>query len=225
MRHLPEKQMGLLDIAWLIYILGNLFFTTMTKTKRCRTKCADGTKQAMKIFEYNVLVEDIPEKGLSKEFEDMPGLLAGIDDGSAAGPVKGSFKLKKLEGGLHLSGRIDGDIELKCDRCLETFPLPVHVDFSYILMSKLADHVRDMIELKGNDMDVSFFDGVGIDVGHYFREQVLLQFPMKRLCDIACKGLCLGCGADLNKQKCSCPEPAVESPFSILQQLLKTSST
>ncbi len=175
----------------------------------------------MKIFEYKVLVEDIPEKGLSKEFEDMPELLSGIEEGSAAGPVKGSFNLIKLEGGLHLSGRIDGDIELKCDRCLESFLLPVHLNFSYVLMSQLADHVSDMIELKGEDLDVSFFDGIEIDVGHYFREQVLLQFPMKRLCNEKCKGLCLGCGIDLNKKKCLCSEQVVESPFSVLQQLLK----
>ncbi len=175
----------------------------------------------MKIFECNILVEDIPEKGLFREFEDMPGLLTKMDEGTPVGPLKGSFHLLKLDGGLHLSGRIDGNIELSCDRCLEKFSLPVHTDFSYILMSHFADHVRDMIELKSEDMEVSFFDGIEVDVGHYFREQVLLQFPMKRLCSSQCKGLCINCGADLNKGKCACSTGVIESPFSVLQQLLK----
>jgi len=43
-----------------------------------------------------------------------------------------------------------------------------------------------------------------IDLGNDIRQEIILSFPDRVLCDPACRGLCLGCGVDLNKEKCQC---------------------
>ncbi|RKY40942.1 MAG: hypothetical protein DRP76_00915 [Candidatus Omnitrophota bacterium] len=48
------------------------------------------------------------------------------------------------------------------------------------------------------------------DLGEYLvvdediRQEILLNFPFKVLCQDNCKGLCSRCGANLNYEKCSC---------------------
>jgi uncharacterized metal-binding protein YceD (DUF177 family) len=43
-----------------------------------------------------------------------------------------------------------------------------------------------------------------IEINNDVREEILLNFPMKVLCAPGCKGLCQGCGRDLNLEKCDC---------------------
>jgi uncharacterized protein len=43
-----------------------------------------------------------------------------------------------------------------------------------------------------------------LEVNNDIREEILLNFPMRVLCKDNCKGLCSGCGANLNTEQCSC---------------------
>ncbi len=43
-----------------------------------------------------------------------------------------------------------------------------------------------------------------IDLGDDIRQEVVLGFPDRVVCDQGCKGLCVGCGANLNDEKCQC---------------------
>ena len=45
-----------------------------------------------------------------------------------------------------------------------------------------------------------------LDIDNDIREEVLLNFPMKVLCEPDCKGICPKCGVNLNQQECSCQE-------------------
>jgi len=36
------------------------------------------------------------------------------------------------------------------------------------------------------------------------REELILSYPQKILCRPGCQGLCVRCGADLNREKCKC---------------------
>ncbi len=43
-----------------------------------------------------------------------------------------------------------------------------------------------------------------LDIDEDIREEILLNFPMKVLCSPDCKGICSGCGVNLNIEKCRC---------------------
>jgi uncharacterized protein len=49
--------------------------------------------------------------------------------------------------------------------------------------------------------------GEHLDIDKDVREEVLLGFPMKVLCKETCKGMCAGCGANLNNEACTCGKP------------------
>jgi len=43
-----------------------------------------------------------------------------------------------------------------------------------------------------------------IDLGEDIRQEIILDVPPKVLCKDDCRGICPGCGADLNEEKCRC---------------------
>jgi uncharacterized protein len=73
---------------------------------------------------------------------------------------------------------------ITCSRCLESVRQEVEQKSSF------AYNVDDLGEYLDIDDDV--------------REDLLLNFPMKVLCVPECKGLCPGCGTNLNQGECNC---------------------
>ena len=43
-----------------------------------------------------------------------------------------------------------------------------------------------------------------IDLEEDIRQEMILSIPERMLCVPECKGICPGCGANLNKEKCKC---------------------
>jgi len=43
-----------------------------------------------------------------------------------------------------------------------------------------------------------------IDLNPDIRDEIILDYPMRPLCSIDCKGLCFRCGKNLNEGKCNC---------------------
>jgi len=74
--------------------------------------------------------------------------------------------------------------EAICGRCLKEVGEDVEADF----------------KLNYNALS----SGEEICVDDDVREQILLEHPMRFLCSQDCKGICAGCGANLNSEKCTC---------------------
>ncbi len=171
------------------------------------------------IFKETILLEDIPDDGLHKTYEDMPGLLDDQDDCKAVAPITGRADLHKIQKGVYLTGMVATTLELKCHRCLAAYETAVSSEFSYMLLTGSTHGLKEQVELKTEDMETSHLDGAEVPLSEYFREQILLQLPMKQLCKEDCKGICPLCGADLNAEKCRCLPREVESPFAVLKRL------
>jgi hypothetical protein len=69
------------------------------------------------------------------------------------------------------------------------------------------------------DLDRDFYTGETVNLESILREQVLLTLPLKPLCAETCKGLCPGCGTDLNQETCQCPAEESTSPLAILKKI------
>ncbi len=173
----------------------------------------------LKGFKDTVRVEDISEEeGMHLVFEDMPGLLSDIDEYRVRSPIVGEVFLCRVNRDVHLRGEVRASIRLICHRCLESYIQKIHTTFSYILVPSLPG-IRK-IALDTEDMETSTYDGVEIQLGKIFREQILLQIPMRHLCKEDCKGICPGCGANLNREECRCQKESLDSQFSPLKRLL-----
>ena len=51
-----------------------------------------------------------------------------------------------------------------------------------------------------------------IDITEDVREEILLSVPSRFKCSDDCKGLCPGCGADLNTEPCRCKKKKTKEP-------------
>lgn len=43
-----------------------------------------------------------------------------------------------------------------------------------------------------------------IDLSDDLRQEIMLDYPLKPLCNLDCKGLCVKCGKNLNEGSCDC---------------------
>ena len=123
------------------------------------------------------------------------------------GVVRNRAELLSLE--LTASTTLDA----VCDRCGEVFDKPFHLDCEYLLATELEDEENDEILL--------LEDGT-VDLGELSREVFILNMPTKLLCREDCRGLCPGCGVNLNYEVCRCKKE-VDPRLAKLVQLLEKS--
>ena len=88
----------------------------------------------------------------------------------------------------------------------------IDFDISYTLVQKLE-----------NDDEKDGFIVVSekkIDINEVVLADLILNVPMKHLCNDGCKGLCAGCGKNLNQAECDCKEDKIDPRLAALRQLL-----
>jgi uncharacterized protein len=129
--------------------------------------------------------------------------------------VRWSLELRRITGAVEVAGTIDGEIRMQCYRCLQ--------DFSWAFSVRLREHalwitepVADIGEETASDYVIT--DGM-LDLEPVLRDSIALAFPVKRVCDEACKGLCARCGANLNLEPCDCEPPPPDERLSPLAEL------
>lgn len=115
-------------------------------------------------------------------------------------------------GRYYWSGRIEGVVEGACRRCLTSLTAPVSEEVHFIFAE------TDDAEAEDPDVFALPAGARQVDLRPAIREQWLLSAPTFALCREDCKGLCAGCGADLNMASCTCA-PGVDSRWEALRKL------
>lgn len=113
---------------------------------------------------------------------------------------------------LGLSGRISGQAQFICGRCLEPYFVQVEIPFA-------ADFHEGTPE-RDQEADVSWYQGDHIDILEPVREALILAEPFKPICRETCRGLCPVCGKNLNMESCNCTTETINPKFAVLQKLL-----
>jgi len=125
-------------------------------------------------------------------------------------PVQVTGQVKNTAGLLTLEGQAASLLDYTCDRCMGAFSREKTVPLSYLLAETLEGEEDDALVL--------LEDGE-VDVGELAYTAFILDMDTKHLCSEDCKGLCPGCGVNLNQEPCRCrkqPDPR----WAALQQLL-----
>lgn len=94
------------------------------------------------------------------------------------------------EHSAYLEGEIDYSIEGDCTRCLEQTRKNYLLSFE----ESVEENNPDGYPVK-NDM---------VDLAKIVDDLIMMNSPISFLCDEDCKGICLGCGVNLNKGQCKC---------------------
>ncbi len=132
-------------------------------------------------------------------------------------PVKLSADYVYTDGQLSMEGFFETSIEVECSRCLQLFEYPLHIDFQEVFFQE---------ENADFDDEVYTFEEDKLSLDRMIIDNILLSLPAKFLCREDCKGICPGCGVNLNKEACRCDHSQDEadvsdSPFAQLQGLFE----
>jgi len=136
----------------------------------------------------------------------------------AAG-ITGSARLMRTSAGVLVMAEFDTSVWCACGRCLEQFSFPVHLEVcdEFFPMVDVATGSR----VKRPDDDTApLIDAYHLlDLTEPVRQYAILAVPMKPLCSAECLGLCSSCGANLNNERCGCPERQPDSRWAALEDL------
>lgn len=133
-------------------------------------------------------------------------------------PADLDLEISKDASKVRLNGRVRTTLELDCGRCLEPFSVPVDAAIDVLLLPAAANTGKDEQEVAADDLGVSFYRDDAVDLGELMREQFYLALPMKPLCRAECRGLCPVCGANRNRETCSCQSEWVDPRLEALKR-------
>ena len=107
-----------------------------------------------------------------------------------------------------------------CARCLEPVEGVFALDFERTVAAEGTISEEQLEE--NDDAYVMIRDGK-LDVDEALREELLVCFPMRLLCDEDCPGLCPKCGKPKKEGDCGCPEKEIDPRLAILKNWLDKS--
>jgi len=133
----------------------------------------------------NINLNHIPQDGIVlTEDLDPYALDLQIEELTFTSPIHVKVEVRKILDAVSIKAQVKAETALVCGRCLEEYPSKYEeeIDFNYSVTP--ADRYLEL------DDDL--------------RQEVILSYPIKLLCKEDCKGICPGCGKNLNKETCNC---------------------
>lgn len=125
-----------------------------------------------------------PEPLILEETASAASLDLETDINKFRSPLKIRAEVSKITNAITAKIALKGIMFLSCSRCLNEFDMGMEKD---LLLNYAVDKEQLMLDLNPD-----------------IREEIILDYPLKPLCRIDCKGLCPKCGKNLNEGKCNC---------------------
>lgn len=169
-------------------------------------------------------IDDIPPEGLSLKFkEEGDKFHLDEEELSFRSPVKVAVKLTRSKEKVLVSGKIEGQLELACSRCLEpcSYQLSAPLELVYSPSQVNGSQVKGDVELGEEDFKIAHYQEGIIDLTDDVRQAIILTLPVKPLCQPRCRGLCPHCGQNLNEARCKCQDKMLDPRLAKLGKLFK----
>ncbi|MEG0250193.1 MAG: DUF177 domain-containing protein [Peptostreptococcus sp.] len=134
-------------------------------------------------------------------------------------PIHLAGKVSKTGRNCLLEAEVDFAFKASCGRCLADIEVPVKYNIDAYLMKE------DYDESEFEDIDVFKIDSSDVNLMDIINSTLSFNMPQRLLCSEYCKGICSGCGVDLNTENCKCEDSIdvddVDPRFAKLKELLK----
>jgi uncharacterized protein len=110
-------------------------------------------------------------------------------------------------------------IKAECSRCLGPFEHKLETGFELIFQR------GEKVDIPGGVEEEDFVlltqqAEYCYDIFPRVRESVVLELPMRYLCGDDCRGICPGCGRNLNDEECECADEGGDPRWSALKGLV-----
>jgi uncharacterized protein len=102
---------------------------------------------------------------------------------------------------VYFNGTVTGLVNSTCPRCLDEFQWPLRRRFQFLIVKALPGQGFE------DDAGLDHYETEELDLGRLAREQALLAVDAVVPCSEGCRGLCPGCGANRNREPCTCTKP------------------
>ena len=182
-------------------------------------------------FSYTLSADRVPYEGaLVPETEsgedaqqtadtgaDDEGMLPIVfEDVVVTAPVAVTGTVVNRAGYITLTAEASMSYKTHCARCLADVE-----DTVRFLCEKTVADEKGLLRLENTENDDYVqIKGGKLDLDAPICDEILLSFPMRILCSDDCRGLCAGCGADLNREVCRCTKKEVDPRLAKLAALL-----
>ena len=111
---------------------------------------------------------------------------------------------------IKMNASIKTVLELICSRCLDTFIYPIDIDIE----ERFTNNSQIINE------EIVFVESDRINITEVIENSIISTLPIKKLCNVDCKGLCQKCGTNLNKEACTCNNVDIDIRLEGLRTLL-----
>jgi len=174
-----------------------------------------------KFINFDEIDENGPQS-YHATFEIPVAELERDDEIVGVGPVTIDAQAEKGDsaGMYRVAGTVSFTADFQCARCLEPYPIANDSAFHLTFAPRPeASEENEEIEVGPDELDVEFYSERSIPLKQLAAEQIQLSIPMKPLCDESCLGLCPQCGANRNREACSCEASVVDERWGTLQDI------
>ena len=127
-------------------------------------------------------------------------------------PIKVAGSIYNRAGVICFDYNADFNFAAPCDRCADSVSSHFSQDYSHTIVTELLNEDND-------DFDYIICPSMMLEVDGIVRDDILLDMPTKYLCSEDRKGLCVGCGKNLNVEDCTC-EKEIDPRLAKLKDLL-----
>jgi uncharacterized protein len=129
---------------------------------------------------------------------------APIPDAQFDGPAAGEVVVYNTGSELVFGGQATAVLRAACSRCLTPFELPLTGEIEAEVPLSLVEAllVGKPVEMEPDLAAVLSADGANL--GELIGQALVLALPMQTVCSEECRGLCAGCGKNLNTETCQC---------------------
>lgn len=155
------------------------------------------------------------------DFEKSPATFGFVEKDNFKDPINITVRVDKSESHIYLKVEVKVLAKLECDRCLKAFEKELVEDFSLYYEVKNSSRGESVKVVQEKDIEFRHYS-VGdshLDITEDIRTTLFLAMPMKNLCAEDCKGICPGCGQDLNQSNCICEKSSSDPRWDALNKL------
>lgn len=163
-----------------------------------------------RIEDIQIAPETVGEAGIENEVSVSPDIMGEVlrDKGlTVTKPFHIRYVVEREEGSdtIHAAVDVDGEIEAACARCLDRIVhrMDLHLKTDYLPAP--SDMAENLEEERVNS-EIGYYRK-NVRLGEYIISELVLALPMRFICSEDCKGLCPGCGVNLNQEECRCERP------------------
>jgi len=127
--------------------------------------------------------------------------------------------LSNTLGEIRINGKVNAEIDVNCDRCLEPVQRRIESNFDLFYRPTPENTAHRELAIDEGEAEIGFYEDGGIELADVIREYILLSMPMQQVCKEECQGICPQCGLNRNTGHCQCETKIVDERWTALREL------